>query len=115
LVTTRDLAKIYQCKNGTKEINQSLKNNLDNFLERFSWFLTVDEYDDLRSKNTNHSSRRYNVRVFTEQGVAMLAAILKSKVVTKISIQIMDAFVTMRQYINNLVLEHEKILKHPYK
>lgn len=45
----------------------------------------------------------------------MLAAILKSKVVTKISIQIMDAFVTMRQYINNLVLEHEKILKHPYK
>lgn len=60
-------------------------------------------------------------RVFTEQGIAMLATILKSKVATKVSINIMDAFVLMRKYIssslieqkyiNNLVLEHEERLK----
>ena len=65
--------------------------------------------------------RKYLPRVFTEQGVAMLATILKSKVATKVSINIMDAFVLMRKYIssslieqkniNNLVLEHEERLK----
>ena len=62
-----------------------------------------------------------NPRVFTEQGVAMLATILKSKVAVNVSINIMDAFVLMRKYIssslieqkyiNNLVLEHEERLK----
>ena len=105
-----DLAKLYQCKNGTKEINQAVKNNVEKFPERFSWILTFDEYNDLRSKiltsnsNNNYGGRRYNPRVFTEQGVAMLATILKTKVATKISIEIMDAFVTMRHFFkSNLV------------
>lgn len=104
LVATRDLAKLYQCKNGTKEINQAVKNNLEKFPERFSWILTENEFDDLRSKfltsslNT-HGGRRNFPRVFTEQGVAMLATILKSKMATEISIQIMDAFVAMRKYL----------------
>ena len=68
-----------------------------------------------------HGGRRYAIRVFTEQGVAMLATILKSKVATKISINIMDAFVAMRKfisnnlleqrYINNLVIEHDSQIK----
>ena len=102
-----DLAKLYGCKNGTKEINQAVRNNLDKFPERFSWILTLDEYEILRSKfltsslKKNHGGRRYNVRVFTEQGVAMLATILKSKTATQVSIRIMDAFVSLRKYVNN--------------
>ena len=49
-------------------------------------------------------------RVFTEQGVAMLATILKSKVATQVSIRIMDAFVAMRKYISSDLIEHSKML-----
>ena len=42
-----DLAKLYKCKNGTKEINQAVKNNLNKFPERFSWILTNEEYSNL--------------------------------------------------------------------
>ena len=122
-----DLAKLYQVE--TKRINEAVKNNLEKFPERFSWVLTENEWIFLRSKistienNTPGKGhhRKYLPRVFTEQGVAMLATILKSKVATKVSINIMDAFVLMRKYIssslieqkyiNELVLEHEESLK----
>ena len=120
-----DLARLYKCKNGTKEINQAVRNSPEKFPERFSFVLNDSEMDDLRSKFltsslNKHGGRRYNIRVFTEQGVAMLATILRTKVATEVSIQIMDAFVAMRKYIstnlleqkyiNNLVLEdHDKI------
>jgi len=121
-----DLAKLYHCKNGTKEVNQAVKNNIDKFPERFSWILSSSELNILRSKflTTNISNMsRSNPRVFTEQGVAMLATIIKSKIATQVSIRIMDAFVSMRhylfnnmieqKYINNLVLENsEKIKEH---
>lgn len=99
-----DLAKLYKCKNGTKEINQAVKNNPLKFPERFSWVLSNDDIIDLRSKNltANISNKsRVNPRVFTEQGVAMLATILKTPVATETSIKIMDAFVAMRHYIGN--------------
>ena len=100
-----DLAELYKCKNGTKEINQAVKNNIDKFPDRFSWVLTDEEYRDLRSKIltsssiSNYGGRRYNPRVFTEEGVAMLATILHTKIAAKISIAIMDAFVAMRHYL----------------
>ena len=68
-----DLARLYKCKNGTKEINQAVKNNIEKFPERFSWKLTDEEYSDLRSKiltfkmNDTLGKRKYNPRVFTEQ------------------------------------------------
>ena len=99
-----DLAKLYECKNGTKEVNQAVKNNLEKFPERFSWQLTDYEIKDLRSKNltTNYSNMSRSMpRVFTEQGVAMLATILHTPVATQISIKIMDAFVVMRHYISD--------------
>ena len=100
-----DLARLYGCKNGTKEINQAVKNNIEKFPERFSWILTDEEVVSLRSKfltsSSNYGGRRYNPRVFTEQGVAMLATILKSKVANQVSIRIMDAFVEMRKYISS--------------
>ena len=121
-----DLAKLYQCKNGTKEINQAVKNNLEKFPERFSWKLTDEEAKYFLVKNfdqkTERRGGRYKEpRVFTEQGVAMLATILKSKIAIEVSIRIMDAFVAMRkyignnlieqQYINHLVIEHEDKIK----
>ena len=102
-----DLAKLYQCKNGTKEINQAVKNNKQKFPERYSWELTEEEYYDLRSKFlTTNSKRRTLPRVFTEQGVAMLATILKTSVATQTSIAIMDAFVEMKKYIASNLIEN---------
>ncbi len=98
-----DLAKLYNCKNGTKEINQAVKNNPDKFPSRYSFILSNIEKENLRSKfsTANISSKsRTNPRVFTEQGVYMLATILKSKTATEVSIRIMDTFVKMRHYIN---------------
>ena len=108
-----DLAKLYHVE--TKRINEAVKNNMDKFPERFSFYITFDEYRNLRSKIStsslnNHGGRRYNIRVFTEQGVAMLATILKSKVATQVSIRIMDAFVAMRKYISTELMEHNKML-----
>lgn len=98
-----DLAKLYNCKNGTKEINQAVKNNSDKFPSRYSFILSNQEKENLRSKflttNIGNMSRS-NPRVFTEQGVYMLATILKSKTATEVSIRIMDTFVKMRHYIN---------------
>ena len=81
-----DLARLYGVE--TKRINEAVKNNLDKFPERFSWKLTEEEHINLRSKISTSSlngygGRRYNRRVFTEQGVAMLSTILKSSTATK--------------------------------
>lgn len=113
-----DLAKLYECKNGTKEINQAVKNNIDKFPERFSWILTSEELRDLRSKflTTNYSRMsRTNPRVFTEQGVMMLATILKSKIATETTIRIMDAFVLMKKYISTDLLEQKYINNQVFK
>ena len=96
-----DLANLYNVE--TKRINEAVKNNPEKFPSRFSWILTDEEKNNLRSKfsTTNISSMsRSNPRVFTEQGVYMLATILKSKKATEVSIRIMDTFVKMRHYIN---------------
>ncbi len=104
-----DLAKLYGCKNGTKEINQAVKNNLEKFPKRYSWILSEEEFNDLRSKYLTTNMRRFNPRVFTEQGVAMLATILKTSVATEVSISIMDAFVSMKKYMSNNLLEQKYI------
>ena len=110
-----DLSKLYQCKNGTKEINQAVKNNPDKFPERYSFQLSDNEYNNLRSKNltssleSGYGGRRYNPRVFTEQGIAMLSTILKSKVAVETSIRIMDAFVKMRKIISSSLIEQKYI------
>ena len=110
-----ELAKLYQCKNGTKEINQAVKNNPLKFPDRFSWVLNDREVKELRSKNltTNYSKMsRSNPRVFTEQGVMMLATILKSEVAVEVSISIMDAFVKLRRYVSSSLINSEIILNH---
>ena len=113
VILDSDLAKLYHVE--TKRINEAVKNNMEKFPERFSFVLTKEEAINLRSKIStsrlnNHGGNRYAPRVFTEQGVAMLATILKSKVATQVSIRIMDAFVAMRKYISNDLIEHSKML-----
>lgn len=83
-----DLAKLYQVE--TKRINESVKNNFEKFPERFSFNITLEEYKNLKSNFStsswnNYGGRRKLPRVFTEQGVAMLATILKSKIAIMLS------------------------------
>ena len=119
LVATRDLAKLYHVE--TKRINEAVRNNPQKFPERFSWILTNEEEKNLRSKistssqTSKYGGRRYNTKVFTEQGVAMLSTILKSKTAIEVSIRIMDAFVTMRHYISDNLIEQKFINKQVLK
>jgi len=96
-----DLAKLYQVE--TKRINEAVKNNPAKFPKRFSFRITEEEYNynSLKSKiSTSKGGSRKGHTVFTEQGIYMLATILKSNVATEVSIAIMDTFVKMRHYIN---------------
>ena len=96
-----DLAKLYHVE--TKRINAAVNRNKEKFPNRISWITNDTEVEILWSQNAtaNISSKsRTNPRVFTEQGVYMLATILKSKEAIMTSIRIMDTFVNMRHYIN---------------
>ena len=97
-----DLAHQYGVE--TKRLNEQVKRNADRFPPEFCFQLTEDEYDALRSQNATLETgrgrhRKYLPYVFTEQGVAMLSAVLRSKTAVKISIQIIKAFVAMRKFI----------------
>ena len=100
-----DIANLYHVE--TKRINEAVKNNPSKFPDRYCWIVDKNELEILRSNistsklNFNkYGGIRYNPRVFTEQGLYMLATILKSDVAAKVSIAIMDTFVKMRHYIN---------------
>lgn len=96
-----DLANLYEVE--TKVLNQAVKRNIERFPEDFMFQLTEDEHNLLRSQivtsKEKKGGRRYLPYVFTEQGVAMLSAVLRSETAVKISIQIIKAFVAMRQFI----------------
>ena len=107
-----DLARLYKCKNGTKTINQAVKRHINRFPERYMFQLSEREYDNLRSQvgttKENNKSRTLPY-VFTEQGVAMLATILRTPIAEEVSIRIMDAFVAMRKYISTNLIEQKYI------
>ena len=124
VILDSDLARLYECVNGTKDINKAVKRNIERLPDNFMFQLTDEEYDNLRFQigtSKVRGGRRYNPYVFTEQGVAMLSSVLHSEVAIKMSIQIINAFVIMRKYIsnnlieqryiNNLVLEHDSEIK----
>ena len=107
-----DLARLYGTE--TKRINEVVYRNKEKFPGRFSFKLSDEESNiflvaNCDQKNENRGGRYKNPRVFTEQGVAMLATVLKSKVATKVSIAIMDAFVAMRKYISTSLLKQKYI------
>jgi len=107
-----DLARLYECVNGTKTINQAVSRHLDRFPEDFYFQLTSEEYKKLWSQigtaNVNKMSRTLPY-AFTEQGVAMLATVLRTKVAAEVSVNIMRAFVLMKKYISNNLLEQKYI------
>ena len=112
-----DLAMLYGCKNGTKSLNLAVKRHINRFPERFMFQLTKEEYSSIYSRfqfetlNKNNQKQGLNIKylpyVFTEQGVAMLSAILKTDVAEEISIKIMDAFVAMKKIINTSLIEQK--------
>ncbi len=114
-----DLAEMYGVE--TKNLNLAVKRNIDRFPDKFRFQLTQIEFDEYEknlrfqfgtSKNNNslrlqietskdkRGGRRYLPFVFTEQGVSMLSAVLRSKTAINVSIQIIDAFVEMRKFIS---------------
>jgi hypothetical protein len=98
-----NLADLYQVT--TKRLNEQVNRNKNRFPPQFMFQLTEDEYRDLRSQiatsndGDKHGGRRYMPYVFTEQGIAMLSAVLRSDVAVQVSIKIMNAFVEMRRFL----------------
>ena len=111
----RDLATLYGVE--TKALNQAVKRNAERFPERYCFRLKPQEYmflrsqsvtskkeDNLKSQNATskretRGGRQYLPYVFTEQGIAMLSAVLRSDTAVRVSIAIMDAFVALRRYM----------------
>jgi len=110
-----DLAMLYQVE--TKVLNQAVKRNIARFPETFRFQLSSEEYENLKSQivtssfsnDSNYGGRRKLPFVFTEQGIAMLSAVLRSDVAIQMSIQIMNAFIQMRKFLANNSLMFEKI------
>lgn len=101
-----DVAMLYQCE--TKYVNRVVKRNSERFPEEFCFQLTEKEFQNLRCQivtssfeKQSYGGRRYLPYVFTEQGIAMLSALLKSDIAIKVSINIMKAFIEMRKFILN--------------
>jgi len=123
----RDLAEFYNVE--TKVLNQAVKRNIERFPKEFCFQLTKEEAEAIASKsqfvtlNISGNLRGTNIKklpyAFTEQGVAMLSAVLRSEIAIKISILIMNAFVHIRHYvqensaiINRLTTTEMKLLEH---
>jgi len=94
-----DLAGLYGVE--TRVLNQAVKRNSERFPQSFCFQLTEIDLENLRSQIVTSSwgGRRTLPYAFTEQGVAMLSAVLKSETAVKMSIQIINAFVAMRRFI----------------
>jgi hypothetical protein len=94
-----ELAKMYDVE--TRVLKQAVRRNLDRFPEDFMFELSLDEMKNLVSQNVIPSLKYFGgaqVYAFSEQGVAMLSSVLKSKLAIQINISIMRAFVMMRQW-----------------
>lgn len=96
-----DLASLYQVE--TKNLNRAVKRNIERFPELFCFQLTEEEVKNLRfqfgTSSLNHGGRRYLPMVFSESGVAMASAVLRSEIAIKVSVEIMEAFVEMRRIL----------------
>ena len=111
-----DLAALYQVE--TKRLNEAARRNHLRFPEHFRFQLTKQEFNILRSQfatssldgvNSDYGGRRYIPYVFTEQGIAMLSAVLRSDTAIQVSIRIMETFVEMRRFFANNSFLFEQI------
>lgn len=103
VILDSDVAMLYQCE--TKYINRVVKRNNERFPEEFCFKLNDKEFEVLRCQfvtlklSGRGQHRKYLPYVFTEQGIAMLSALLKSEIAVKVSINIMKAFIEMRKFL----------------
>ena len=105
-----DLARLYNIMTGN--LNKAVKRNIERFPEDFMFQLTKEEYDTLIFQTGISKGRGGNRKppyVFTEQGVSMLASVLRTDIAAKVSVNIMRAFVTMKKYISTSLLEQKYI------
>lgn len=118
VILDKDLAYLY--KTETRKVNQAVKRNKERFPKEFCFQLTDNEFQIWKSQivisKSEKMSLRKNPYAFTEQGVAMVSALLKSEVAIKQSIAIMNAFVSMRRFLSSNLLEQNfyknKVLEH---
>ena len=108
-----DLAALYGVE--TRRLNENVKRNRDRFPDSFCFQLTKDEYASLMSQfatsssGSSHGGRRKLPQVFTEQGVAMLSAVLHSNTAVSVSIKVINAFVEMRHFLADNAAMFEQI------
>jgi hypothetical protein len=106
-----DLADLYGVE--TKRLVEQVKRNVERFPEDFMFQLRKDEAAALRSQiatsNTGRGGRRYAPYVFTEQGVAMLSSVLRSKTAVAVNIEIMRAFVELRRIAGSYAALQERL------
>ncbi len=106
-----DLAELYEVE--TRVLVQAVKRNIERFPRHFMFQLVQEEYDFLRSQIVTLETggrgrhRKYLPYAFTEQGVAMLSAVLRSQRAVSVSIAIMDAFVRLRE----VLATHEDVVR----
>jgi len=105
------LAELYEVP--VKRLNEQVRRNIERFPEHFMFELSADEFSSLRSqiatlKRRRGQHRKYLPFVFTEQGVSMLSAVLKSKKAIETSIMIINAFVEMRRFLVSNAAVFEK-------
>jgi len=96
----RDLAALYGVE--TKSLTRAVRRNRERFPADFMFELSREEFDDLRRQfgtSSQWGGRRYRPYAFTEQGVAMLSSVLRSKRAVQVNVEIMRAFVRMRQIL----------------
>ncbi len=106
IMIDNDLAELYGVE--TRVLVQAVKRNIDRFPKDFMFQLTKEEFKNLRSQSVTSNQwggRRYPPFAFTEQGVAMLSSVLKSKKAVQVNIEIIRTFVKLRQLIST----HEKL------
>ncbi|MEA3476501.1 MAG: ORF6N domain-containing protein [Candidatus Cloacimonadota bacterium] len=101
-----DLAELYEVE--TKQLKRAVRRNIERFPKDFMFVLTKEEFNNLRCNfgTSSWGGTRYFPMAFTEQGVAMLSSVLKSKRAIKVNIQIMRTFVRLRKLISS----HKDIL-----
>jgi len=93
------LAELYDVE--TKTLVRQVKRNIDRFPEHYMFQLSVEEFENLRCQfgTSRWGGRRYPPYAFTEQGIAMLSSVLRSKQAIRVSIAIIDTFVRMREIL----------------
>ena len=112
-----DVAMLYHYE--TKNVNKAMKRNIERFPEDFCFQLTDDEFKNLRfqfgtlNKKVNNGkvTRKYLPYVYTEQGILMLAGVLKNDIAVQVSISIIRAFIEMRKFISSNSQIFERLTK----